>query len=223
MNSPLIRFCLAASATVLCAASANAQSSGTSGLTGSTSGLSGLSSGSSGSSTGSSSLSSGSSSSSAMSGTSGAANPALTTNANPGFVGGNATQTFVGGARTTTGQQGANRQFQAFQNSQVNSTSQSQSTGTPRSVRTSLRVGFRFPTASSSQLSGRLAIQNAPALTRYTASHPELSGIDVSLNSEGVAVLTGSSSDVEASRLAANLIRLQPGVRKVENRIAVLR
>ena len=213
MNSPLIRFCLVASATIVFAVPANAQLSGTSGVTTNSTSLSGSTTSSS---IGGSGLSTGLS-------TGGATNPALTTNANPGFVGGNATQTFVGGTRTTTGQQGTNRQFQAFQNSQVNSTSQSQSTGTPRSIRTSLKVGFRFPTASTSQLSGRLASQNAPTLTRFTVAHPELSGIDVSLNSEGVAVLTGSSADAEASRLAANLIRLQQGVRKVENRVTALR
>lgn len=41
------------------------------------------------------------------------------------------------------------------------------------------------------------------------------------MNLDGVAVLTGSATSVETRRLAANLMRLQPGVRKVDNQIVV--
>jgi len=41
------------------------------------------------------------------------------------------------------------------------------------------------------------------------------------MTSQGVAVLTGSTLSTESKRLAANLIRLQPGVRKVDNQVAV--
>ncbi len=143
-----------------------------------------------------------------------------TSNAAESFIGANATQGFVGGARQATNQQGSDRQFQAIQNDQSQQ-STSQQTGTPREIRSTLRVGFAFPTASQSQMTGRLADANVASLTRFTPSRPELAGIDVEMSSGGVAILTGSATTLETSRLAANLIRLQPGVRKVKNQIVV--
>lgn len=143
-----------------------------------------------------------------------------TSNAAESFIGANATQGFVGGARQATNQQGSDRQFQAIQNNQSQQIT-SQQTGTPREIRSTLRVGFAFPTASQSQMIGRLADANVASLTRFTPSRPELAGIDVEMSSGGVAILTGSATTLETSRLAANLIRLQPGVRKVKNQIVV--
>ena len=143
-----------------------------------------------------------------------------TSNAAESFIGANATQGFVGGARQATNQQGSDRQFQAIQNDQSQQIT-SQQTGTPREIRSTLRVGFAFPTASQSQMTGRLADANVASLTRFTPSRPELAGIDVEMSSGGVAILTGSATTLETSRLAANLIRLQPGVRKVKNQIVV--
>ncbi len=137
------------------------------------------------------------------------------------FIGSNASQAFVGGARTATGQQTTNRQFQAFQNNQTANNAQSQQTGTPREIRTALAISFNYPTASTAQQTGRLADANSLSLARFRATRPELSGINVSLTSQGTAVLTGALPTADSSRLAANLIRLQPGVRKVENQIAV--
>ena len=139
----------------------------------------------------------------------------------PGFVGANATQTFVGGAREATSQQNTNRQFQQFMQEAIASSSQSQQSGTPREIRTTMRIGFSFPTASAAQQSGRLANANALTFTRFTSTRPEFSGINVSLANDGTAVLTGFSPSTETSRLAANLIRLQPGVRNVKNEVAV--
>ena len=143
-----------------------------------------------------------------------------TSNAAESFIGANATQGFVGGARQATNQQGSDRQFQAIQNNQSQQ-STSQQTGTPREIRSTLRVGFAFPTASQSQMTGRLADANVASLNRFTPIRPELVGIDVEMSSGGVAILTGSATTLETSRLAANLIRLQPGVRKVKNQIVV--
>jgi len=143
-----------------------------------------------------------------------------TSNAAESFIGSNATQGFVGGASQATDLQRINRQFQAIQNDQLQQRA-SQQTATPREIRTTLRVGFVFPTASQSQMTGRLANANIASLKRFTSNRPELAGIDVVMNSSGVATLTGSAATVETSRLAANLMRLQPGVRKVENQIVM--
>ena len=138
------------------------------------------------------------------------------------FIGANATQAFVGGAREATGQQSTNRQFQAFQAAQTQANTQSQQSGTSREVRTVLRIGFKFPTASAAQQTGSLASANSLSLSRFSQNRPELAGVNVSLNGDGTAVLTGSLPTIESSRLAANLMRIQPGVRKIDNQIAVI-
>ncbi|MFO0978804.1 MAG: BON domain-containing protein [Planctomycetaceae bacterium] len=146
-----------------------------------------------------------------------------TSTATENFVGGNAAQNFVGGSRQATNQQGTNRQFQAFQNTQQGMNQGMSTTGTPRQVKTALRIGFSFPNATSAQASGNLAAANQANLSRYVTTRPEFTGINVNMTPEGVAVLTGSTDSVEASRLAANLLRLQPGVRRIDNQLAVNR
>lgn len=114
-----------------------------------------------------------------------------------------------------------NRQFQAFQAAQTQANTQSQQTGTPREVRTVLRIGFNFPAASTAQQSGTLASANALSLSRFSQNRPELAGVNVRLTGDGTAVLTGSLATTDSSRLAANLMRIQPGVRKIDNQIVV--
>jgi hypothetical protein len=138
------------------------------------------------------------------------------TDAASGFVGGNQSQNFVG-----AGQQGnqtsTNRQFQAFQGTQNNTNQGTQSSRTPRQIKTALRVNFSFPAMDQAQSQGKMAGANSPSLERYVTRYPELSGIVVSLQENGVVVLSGETNSVESARLAANLVRLQPGVRRVEN------
>jgi hypothetical protein len=211
---------------ILTSATANAQS------TSSLSSALGLS-GSGSSLTGNNSTSStGSSSSGSSTGSSGNANAGVSgfsintdnvQNAATGFVGSNSSQAFVGGARQATNQQATNRQFGAFQNTQNTSNTQSSQTGTPRSIRTTIRISFAAPSGTFAQQTGALAYSNSVQLTQFSSNRPELSGINVELTADGVAVLTGTSPSIDTSRLAANLVRLQPGVRKVNNQIAVAR
>lgn len=203
----------------------NSGSSGMGGLAGGTGGGTGGTTGSS--SAGSSATGQGgaSGSGSGLSGQSSFAGtvPGQSTavsNAAQSFIGENATQGFVGGATQATSQQGNRRQFQAIQNN-LTQQNASQQTGTPREIRTTLRVGFVFPTAPQSQITGRLASANVASLSRFVSSRPELAGVSVALQPDGVAVLTGTVPSTETSRLAANLIRLQPGIRKVDNQIAL--
>ena len=211
---------------ILTSATANAQS--TSSLSSALGQL-----GSSSSLTGNNSSSStGSSNSAPSTGSSGNANAGVSgfsintdnvQNAATGFVGSNSSQAFVGGARQATNQQATNRQFAAFQNTQNTSNTQSSQTGTPRSIRTTIRISFAAPSGTFAQQTGALAYSNSVQLTQFSSNRPELSGINVELTADGVAVLTGTSPSIDTSRLAANLVRLQPGVRKVNNQIAVAR
>ena len=143
----------------------------------------------------------------------------LGSNAAQSFIGSNATQGFIGGATGNTNQQRTNRQFQALQNNNQQQTQQT--TGTPRAIKTTLRVGFAFPSAPQLTSLGRMANANVPSMNRFIPQRPELAGISVDVNPSGVAILTGSASSEETSRLAANLIRIQPGVRKIDNQVVV--
>lgn len=143
----------------------------------------------------------------------------LGSNATQDFIGANATQGFIGGATGNNNQQRTNRQFQALQNNNQQRTQQA--TGTPRSIKTTLRVGFGFPSAPQLIVVGRLANANVASMGRFVPQRPELNGIDVDVQSNGLAVLTGAVPDEETRRLAANLMRLQPGVRKIENQLVV--
>lgn len=213
----------AVSVILAAAESASAQGSSGSGSSGSSSFGTGSSS-----SSGSSSSTSGNTSGNSSSGIGLTANTPITRSAtgntnqasSTGFVGGNSAQTFVGGSRQATQNQGQNRQFQAFQPSQTTQSTQTQ-TGTARQVRTSLRMAFAFPAATVAQQTGTLSSSNSVSLSQFATNRPELAGISVNLSSSGEAVLTGTVVSTEASRLAANLVRLQPGVRKVDNQLGV--
>ena len=211
---------------ILTSATANAQSNSS---LSSALGLSGSGSSQTGNN---SSSSTGSSSSGSSTGSSGNANAGVSgfsintdnvQNAATGFVGSNSSQAFVGGARQATNQQATNRQFGAFQNTQNTSNTQSSQSGTPRSIRTTMRIAFAAPSGTFAQQTGALAYSNSVQLTQFSSNRPELSGINVELTADGVAVLTGTSPSTDTSRLAANLVRLQPGVRRVNNQIAVAR
>lgn len=190
---------------------ANAQTGGTGGVaTGTT--------GSFGTTTGTASISGG------IGGTTAAGGAAtdvstLGSNAAQTFIGANATQGFIGGATAGNNQQRTNRQFQALQNNNQQQTQQA--TGTPRAIKTTLRVAFAFPSAPQLTSLGRMANANLPSMNRFIPQRPELAGISVDVNPSGLAVLTGSASSEETSRLAANLMRIQPGIRKVDNQVVV--
>jgi len=137
-----------------------------------------------------------------------------------GFVGGSGAQNFVGGGMQGTSNR-SNRQFQAFQSNQGMMNQGMGTTGSPRQIRTALRVNFSSPGARGLQTAGQTAPAAQAALQKISARNPQLTGLSVSLNANGVAVLQGTVPSAEASRLAANLLRLQPGVRSVDNQATV--
>ena len=131
------------------------------------------------------------------------------------FIGSNQTGNFFGGAVATDN--GASRLFRALAEASV-PTGGNQQTGTPRSIPTSLRIAFSFPSPTSG--SG-LAPASGFAIERVALQRPEFRNVSISVSRGGVAVLDGAVNNAAARRLAANLIRLRPGVRNVENRILI--
>ena len=143
-------------------------------------------------------------------------------NAPQGFVGANTTQEsagFVGSARQATTTNNANRQFRAINDQNTNRNVQSQQAGTPRTIPIALRLGFAAP--STAQSSSGFGPINSPSMNLFALNRPELSGIQVTVSEFGVATLSGEASSLETRRLAANLMRLQPGVRSVENKLVL--
>jgi hypothetical protein len=60
--------------------------------------------------------------------------------------------------------------------------------------------------------------------TRFEAlatRRPDLAGVSFALDASGVARLRGSVASEEARRLAEALVRLEPGVRQVENGLSI--
>jgi hypothetical protein len=131
------------------------------------------------------------------------------------FIGSNNTGNFVGGAVATDSN--ANRLFRALAEASV-PTGGNQQTGTPRRVPTSLRIAFSYPASTGGS---SLAPNSGFAINRVALQRPEFQSVSVSVSSVGVAVLNGAVNNAATRRLAANLIRLRPGVRKVENRILI--
>lgn len=199
----------------------------TSGLGGQTTSMSGSTLSSGGGTTGSGSTggtttnnSSGRTTGSGSTGTGTGNTGMVGANGSQNFVGGNAAESFVGGGRQQSGNSAtSNRQFRGITDMQQVPGSNGQQTGTPRRVQTSLRVGFNFPAPNSPAADS--SPSNLPSFDRFLASNPELTGINVAISPAGVAVISGATRSVETRRLAANLIRIQPGVRKVENQVEV--
>jgi hypothetical protein len=133
------------------------------------------------------------------------------------FVGGNSAGGFVGGGLTT--QLTNNRQFRALLNADVPAGgSSTQATGTPRRIATSLKIAFDYPVSDAQT---QLIESSGPAIQRVAFVRPELQSVIVGVDPAGVAMLTGSVPDAATRRLATNLVRLRPGVRRVRNEILI--
>lgn len=136
--------------------------------------------------------------------------------ANSGFIGGfDPTTGFVGGGATT--QRNNARQFQAITANGVPIGGTFGTSGTPRQIPISLKIGFSFPAADGQS---QLIAPTGPAIQTVAANRPEFRSVQVDVNN-GIAVLVGQVPTESSRRLAANLVRLRPGVRSVDNRIMI--
>ena len=136
-----------------------------------------------------------------------------------GFVGAAGAEGFVGGGREAGVNSSVNRLFRSIQAAEVPTGGTQGTGGNPRRIPVSLRLGFTAPPPQAAAL---IAGPGGGSFDRFAAARPELQSIAVNINEAGVAMLTGTAPDAEAWRLAANLLRLQPGVRWVDNRIQVM-
>lgn len=141
-----------------------------------------------------------------------------------GFVGGrNQQQQFIGGNQRT-GQQQNNRQDQQNnrqgnfgQNDFNNQNGQGQQAQDPkRAIRPQYRVAFDEPVIPAADIRSALQPQ-----FEFLTQLPALRGVAYELDTEGVVVLRGSVATPSQRRLAENVVKLEPGVKKVRNELTL--
>ena len=79
------------------------------------------------------------------------------------------------------------------------------------------RIAFERPTLAPARVSDRLQ----RSMSRLSETNRAFSGIEVSLDESGKVALQGVVDSDDARRLIEALIRLEPGVRDVTNKIEV--
>ncbi len=124
-------------------------------------------------------------------------------------AGGRATNQFRGGQNTGRG--GTQNRFgQAGQARQA--------------IRPSLRLGFVPPSKPSADVT-RSVERRFETLSARTArlgdTVPAFRGVDIQVSEDGRIKLTGEVASAEAARLAANILRMEAGVRSVQNDLTV--
>ena len=126
----------------------------------------------------------------------------------------------VQGGRTTT------NQFRGNQNTQRGN-NQNRFGGNARSrqtIRPALRLGFVPPPRPSADVT-RSVERRFNTLSVRTAkladTVPAFRGVSIQVGDAGKVTLTGEVASTEAARLAANILRMEAGVRSVQNDLTV--
>ena len=90
--------------------------------------------------------------------------------------------------------------------------------------RPSLRLGFAIRTRPTTEISTsihRLFEKLASRFSRLAETRPAFSSVKFAVGNNGTVVLSGQVESDSARRLAANLLRMEPGVRSVKNNLVV--
>ena len=82
-------------------------------------------------------------------------------------------------------------------------------------IRPRQKVAFEYPVPKTDALQSTLQTQ----LTRISLKKPSLSNVLVSTNPGGEVVLRGAVTSESDARLAASLVRIEPGVQSVRNEL----
>ena len=86
-----------------------------------------------------------------------------------------------------------------------------------RQIRPRYRVSFDTGTFAPAAVTSRIETQ----IARLSARTPALAGVTIAINDQGIAELRGTAPDRDTSRLIENIVRLEPGVRGVDNQLDV--
>lgn len=142
----------------------------------------------------------------------------------------------AGGTGATNTQQGRNGQTNRFNQNQVNQLFRQQQqragqqggagggAGSTRFIRPSIRLGFvpqvRAPRQLNAGLQRRFAGLSA-RISRIGETQAAFSGVTIQVADKGAVTLSGTVDSGSAKRLAANLLRMEPGVRSITNLLNV--
>lgn len=148
-----------------------------------------------------------------------------------GMVGSRNTQTFLGAnanqgntqqnRQQQQGQQGGRsnrggRQNQGMDPNDPNGMNQQGQDDSRRAIRPQQKVAFEVPKIPYEELHTTLN-NRFDRVTRQ----PALRGVSVDLDADGVVVLRGEVATPSQRQLAANMVRLEPGVKKVRNELTL--
>lgn len=143
-----------------------------------------------------------------------------------GMVGARNTQQFLGanqaGQQNQQQNQNRNRNNRGRQNQGMDPNDpngfnqQGQAQDSRRSIRPQQKVSFDVPTIPYEELNTTLNSR----FDRVTRQ-PALRGVTVDLDADGVVVLRGEVATPSQKQLAANMVRLEPGVKKVRNELTL--
>lgn len=86
-------------------------------------------------------------------------------------------------------------------------------TGTQATIRPRLQANFTHPAPNLDVVVTQARVRFESLAVR----HPHLAGIQMTQLDGGKVVLTGEVASAEAAKLAASMLRLEPGVRSVQN------
>ena len=152
------------------------------------------------------------------------ASQGVNTNFGTGFVGrSDNSGRFVG--NQTAGQQGGSRGQQQFGNfggsranqfNSRNTRNQFGGSSSRRKIRARHVIGFSYKKRPKTMIQSSVTTRFS-RLKRY----PAISGIAIAMNDSGVLTLRGDVESESARKLAANLARLEPGVRNIQNELTV--
>jgi hypothetical protein len=93
----------------------------------------------------------------------------------------------------------------------------SRNRGSTKRVRPQLRVAFSFQSRSMTTIKTSLDTRFSTLL----ASRPQFKGVTISVGKKGELTLAGEVPNSAAQRMAAAMVRMEPGVRKVTNQLTV--
>ncbi|MCA9115766.1 MAG: BON domain-containing protein [Planctomycetaceae bacterium] len=124
-----------------------------------------------------------------------------------GNTGGSGLQGFNrGGGQRNQQNFGGNNQF-----------NQNSGQGSRPVFRPRVEIAFSYPRASPADVRQAASTRFSLISRRY----PQLAGVQLTGGPEGTIVLTGTVADERSRRMAEHLLRLEPGVRKIDNQLAV--
>lgn len=86
-----------------------------------------------------------------------------------------------------------------------------------RVIRPRQEIAFTYTRPAAEQINSTLNQR----FTRFAARRPAMQGVTITIDQQGVATLSGQVETAESRRLAALMVRLEPGVRSIDNQLTV--